>query len=66
MGPDAFIAALQQGADLVIGGRSTDAGVIAASAIWKGAGLGPAWHAGETGECGGRCTAYTTRGSGVS
>lgn len=65
MGPDPFIAALEQGADIVIGGRSTDAGVIAAYAIWKGAGLGPAWHAGKTGECGGQCTAYTTRGSGV-
>lgn len=65
MGPEAFVEALEQGADIVIGGRSTDAGVIAAYAIWKGAGLGPAWHAGKTGECGGQCTAYTTRGSGV-
>ena len=34
MGPDAFTAALDRGADIVIEGRSTDAGVIAAFAIW--------------------------------
>ncbi len=56
MGPEPFIAALEEGADIIIGGRSTDTAVLAAYPLWKGAPVGPAWHAGKTGECGGQCT----------
>jgi hypothetical protein len=65
MGPEPYVAALEAGADIIIGGRSTDTAVLAAYPIWKGAPLGAAWHAGKTGECGGQCTANTTLGSGV-
>lgn len=59
MGPEPFIAALEQGADIVIAGRCSDAAVLAAYPLWKGAPPGPSWHAGKTGECGALCTVKT-------
>jgi hypothetical protein len=56
MGPEPYIAALEAGADIVLGGRTTDTAVLAAVPLWKGAGAGAAWHAGKTAECGGLCT----------
>ena len=56
MGPEPYIAALEHGADIVLGGRTTDTAVIAAVPIMRGAGTGPAWHAGKIAECGGMCT----------
>lgn len=65
MGPEPYIAALQAGADIVLGGRTTDTAVIACYAIMKGAPLGPAWHAGKIGECGGQCTIKKVDASGL-
>lgn len=56
MGPEPYHAALEAGADIVIGGRTSDPAVIAAFALWKGAPAGPAWHAGKIAECGGQVT----------
>ncbi|EIT70794.1 MULTISPECIES: acyclic terpene utilization AtuA family protein [Hydrocarboniphaga] len=56
MGPEPYIAALEAGAEIVLGGRTTDTAVIAAVPIMRGAGAGPAWHAGKIAECGGLCT----------
>lgn len=56
MGPEPYIAALKAGADIVLGGRTTDTAVIAAVPIMRGAGVGAAWHAGKIAECGGLCT----------
>lgn len=56
MGPEPYIAALDAGADIVLGGRTTDTAVLAAVPLRRGAGAGPAWHAGKTAECGGQCT----------
>jgi hypothetical protein len=56
LGPEPYIAALKAGADIVLGGRTTDTAVLAAVPIMMGAGLGAAWHAGKTAECGGVCT----------
>lgn len=56
MGVEPYIAALEQGADVILGGRSTDPAVLASFPIWKGAGWGPSWHAGKVGECGAQCT----------
>ena len=56
MGPEPYIAALEAGADIILGGRTTDTAVIAAVPIMRGAGAGPAWHAGKIAECGGLCT----------
>ena len=65
MGPEPYIAALEAGADIIIGGRSTDTAVLASFPLWKGAPVGPSWHGGKTGECGSQCTANATLGSGV-
>lgn len=62
MGPEPYIAALEAGADIVLGGRTTDTAVIAAAPLMRGAGAGPAWHAGKIAECGGLCTADPTDG----
>lgn len=56
LGPEPYIEALKAGADIVLGGRTTDTAVLAAVPIMMGAGLGAAWHAGKTAECGGVCT----------
>jgi len=65
MGPEPYVAALEAGADIIIGGRSTDTAVLASFPIWKGIPEGAAWHAGKIGECGGQCTTNRNRGSGV-
>jgi hypothetical protein len=62
LGPEPYIAALQGGADIVLGGRTTDTAVLAAVPIMMGGGLGAAWHAAKTAECGGVCT--VVRGDG--
>lgn len=56
MGPEPYIAAVRQGADIVLGGRTTDTAVLAAVPLLRGAGAGPAWHASKIAECGGQCT----------
>lgn len=62
MGPEPYIEALRGGADIVLGGRTTDTAVIAAVPLMMGAGAGAAWHAGKTSECGGLCTARSRDG----
>src|SRR3979411_290252 len=56
MGPEPYIEALRAGADIILGGRTTDTAVLAAVPLMKGAGVGPAWHAAKVAECGGQCT----------
>ena len=56
MGPEPYIAAIEAGADVVLGGRTTDTAVLAAVPLLKGAGAGPAWHAAKVAECGGQFT----------
>lgn len=64
MGPEPYMAALEAGADIVLGGRTTDTAVLAALPLLRGAGAGPAWHAGKIAECGGLC-AVNPRDGGV-
>lgn len=64
MGVEPYVAALEAGADIILGGRSTDTAVLACYPIWKGAPWGPAWHAGKIGECGAQC-AEKRDGAGV-
>jgi hypothetical protein len=64
MGPEPYIAALKGGADIVLGGRTTDTAVLAAVPLMRGMGTGAAWHAGKTTECGGLC-AVQPRAGGV-
>ncbi|MEV0382704.1 acyclic terpene utilization AtuA family protein [Nonomuraea sp. NPDC050643] len=65
MGPEPYFAALEAGADIIIGGRSSDPAVIGAFALWKGAPAGPSWHAGKIAECGGQATTANTGQRGV-
>ncbi|QQV77931.1 acyclic terpene utilization AtuA family protein [Sphingomonas aliaeris] len=65
LGPEAYIAALEAGADIILGGRTTDTAVLACYPLWKGAGAGASWHAGKVGECGAQCTVKTSDGAGA-
>ncbi len=65
LGIEPYIAVLEKGADIVLGGRSTDTAVLACFPIMKGAALGASWHAGKTAECGAQCTEKPMAGSGV-
>lgn len=65
MGPEPYMAALQSGADIILGGRTTDTAVLAAFALLHGAPQGPAWHAGKVAECGAQCAVVRNEGSGV-
>jgi hypothetical protein len=65
LGPEPYIAALKAGADIVLGGRTTDTAVLACYPLMKGAPAGPSWHAGKVGECGAQCTEKTVDGSGI-
>jgi hypothetical protein len=56
MGPEPYMRAVAEGADIVLGGRTTDTAVLAAVPLMRGAGAGPAWHAAKVSECGGQCT----------
>jgi hypothetical protein len=56
MGPEPYIRALEQGADIVLGGRTTDTAVLAAVPIMYGKSVAASWHAGKIAECGGQCT----------
>ncbi|MBB6123793.1 acyclic terpene utilization AtuA family protein [Sphingobium subterraneum] len=62
MGPEPYIAALEAGADIVLGGRTTDTAVIAAVPLMRGRDAGAAWHAGKISECGGQCTVNPREG----
>lgn len=65
MGPEPYMAALRGGADIILGGRTTDTAVLACFALLHGAPSGPAWHAAKIAECGSQCTVVRDKGSGV-
>lgn len=52
MGPEGYQQALAEGADVIIGGRGTDAALFAALPLMKGADPGLAWHLAKIVECG--------------
>jgi len=53
MGAEAYVAALDGGADVVLAGRSTDAAIFAAIPVSRGFPPGLCWHAAKIMECGG-------------
>jgi hypothetical protein len=65
MGAEPYMAALEAGADIVLGGRTTDTAVIAAFPWLHGTGPGATWHAAKIAECGAQCTTDPARGAGV-
>ncbi len=64
MGVEPYIDAVRRGADIVLGGRTTDTAVLAAVPLMRGAAPGPAWHAAKIAECGSLCS-VKPRGGGV-
>jgi hypothetical protein len=54
-GVDPYIALLRQGADVIIGGRSSDCAVFAAPAIWHGFPEHHAYYLGKVLECASFC-----------
>lgn len=64
-GYEPYAEALRQGADVVIGGRTTDTAVLAAVPLMRGLPAGPSWHAAKSSECGSLVAANTSRSSAV-
>ena len=64
MGHEPIVAALQQGADIVLAGRASDTSLVASIALMHGLPAGPSWHAAKTVECGDQCTT-SPRGGGA-
>lgn len=62
MGYEPFAAAIADGADIVLAGRTTDTAVLAAVPLMRGLPAGPSWHAAKIAECGGLCTTKTRNG----
>ena len=62
LGAEAYEEAFKKGADIIIGGRSTDTAVIAAYPLLKGCDPASCWHAAKTVECGGVCTSAGLQG----
>lgn len=62
MGVEPYIDALRQGADIVLGGRTTDTAVLGCVPIMRGAPAGLTWHAAKLTECGGLCSVNPREG----
>ncbi len=58
MGAEPYIKALEDGAQVVIAGRSTDTSIYAAVPMMYGLNNGFAWHAGKVLECGTLATVF--------
>lgn len=56
LGAEAYQEAFKNGAEIIIGGRSTDTAVMSAFPLMKGCDPASCWHAAKTVECGGVCT----------
>ncbi len=56
MGAEPFIKALNDGADIVLCGRTTDTAIIAAVPLMMGCNVAATWHGAKTVECGNQCT----------
>lgn len=60
IGVEHFAAALEQGADVVLAGRATDAAIFATIPEMRGLPSGPAWHAAKVLECGAAAVEHRT------
>lgn len=56
MGSEPFLKAYEEGAEVVLCGRTTDTAIIAALPVHMGCNEGAAWHGAKTVECGSQCT----------
>lgn len=55
IGTDPYVAAFEQGAEVIIAGRSCDTAIYAALPIWRGYDMGLAFHMAKIMECGAQC-----------
>jgi hypothetical protein len=65
MGTEPIAHALDQGADVVLAGRASDAAVFAAVPLRKGVDPGIAWHAAKVLECGAAAVTHRTHPDGM-
>ena len=65
MGAEPFIRALEQGAEVVIAGRSSDTSIFSAIPIQRGFPPAQVWHAAKILECGAASVAQRTRADGM-
>lgn len=56
MGAEPIVDALENGAEVILGGRATDTAIIAAIPLTKTVPAGLAWHAAKIAECGCLCS----------
>jgi hypothetical protein len=56
LGAEPFMAAVADGAEIVLAGRATDTAVLSAMPLAAGLPAASAWHAAKIAECGGVCT----------
>jgi hypothetical protein len=61
MGTEPFLAALDAGANVILGGRATDTAIFAAIPLREGFDPGLCWHAGKIAECGSSAAEPRTR-----
>ncbi len=62
MGTEPYAEALLQGADIVLGGRTTDTAILATLPRLLGCSVAACWHASKVAECGGQCTVNPRNG----
>lgn len=65
MGAEPYMAALDNGADVVLAGRSSDTSIYAAVPMLKGADAGLTWHAAKILECAAAAVVRRTRTDGL-
>jgi hypothetical protein len=65
MGAEPIIEALENGADIIFGGRATDTAILAAVPLMKGIPAGLCWHGAKIAECGCFCCTSTVWAGGV-
>jgi hypothetical protein len=61
MGHEPLVAAIEQGAQVVLAGRASDTSLFATVPLMHGVGAGPAWHAAKILECGTACVVQRKR-----
>ena len=61
-GAEQVIEAIDTGADIILGGRTTDTAIISALPLMNGVDPGSAWHGAKIAECGALCSSNPTSG----
>ncbi len=65
MGAEPFARALEQGAEVVIAGRSSDTSIFSAIPVQRGLMPAQVWHAAKILECGAACVTQRSRADGM-